>query len=274
MRRENPASQFDHPAESPIGLRLADRRRRRLVGSSNEGREPTPVTASPGDPALIGIQRPLPVRSLRSEPKRIRLLDAAELLFAQWGYTGVSVRDVTEIAGMRLGNVTYYFGSKQNLYFEVLRRRAEPLACARTEALAAVRESLLSGGDFIDAVVDAYLDPALSLAIDGGPGWRNFFRLIGQVTYSGLWPDALARYFNVPASAFIEALRSRFPTGTDFELQGAMLLMISPSMYTLARTGRVETFERPAFASDDLDRLGPQTKRFIQGGLKALFLPR
>jgi hypothetical protein len=45
-------------------------------------------------------------------------------------------------------------------------------------------------------------------------------------------------------------------------------------MYTLARTGRVETFERPAFASDDLDRLGPQTKRFIQGGLKALFLPR
>jgi AcrR family transcriptional regulator len=275
VRRETIADPLDHPAGSPVGLRVADRRRRRLVGQGPGDRESAPAAAAfCADPELIGPQTPLPVRSARSEPIRTRLLDAAELLFARWGYTGVSIRDVTDIAEMRLGNVTYYFGSKQNLYFEVLRRRAEPLARARTEALAPVRESVLNGGDFIDAVVDAYLDPALSLAMAGGPGWRNFFRLIGQVTYSGLWPDALARYFNVPAAAFIDALRGRFPAATDFQLQSAMLMMISPSMYTLARTGRVETFAQPAFASDDLDRLGPQTKRFIQGGLKALFLPR
>ena len=40
---------------------------------------------------------------------------------------------------MRVANVSYYFGSKQNLYYEVLRRRSEPLSRMRLERIKAVR---------------------------------------------------------------------------------------------------------------------------------------
>ena len=67
------------------------------------------------------------------------MLDAAEELFARWGYAAVSIRDVTSQAKMRVANVSYYFGSKQNLYYEVLRRRSEPLAQLRLERIKAAR---------------------------------------------------------------------------------------------------------------------------------------
>ena len=54
---------------------------------------------------------------------RERLLDAAERLFAQKGYNGVSVREITKAAGASLAAVNYHFQSKKDLYMEVFRQR-------------------------------------------------------------------------------------------------------------------------------------------------------
>lgn len=56
-----------------------------------------------------------------------RLLSAAEELFAERGFDGVSVRDITGKAGVNLGSLTYHFGTKERLFAEVLTRRSEPL---------------------------------------------------------------------------------------------------------------------------------------------------
>ena len=45
-----------------------------------------------------------------------RLLDASRKLFADKGFSGASVRAITQLAGANLGAVTYHFGSKQALY--------------------------------------------------------------------------------------------------------------------------------------------------------------
>ena len=57
-----------------------------------------------------------------------RILDEAEGLFAQKGYRGVSVREITQKAGCNLASVNYYFGSKHDLYMEVFRSRWIPRA--------------------------------------------------------------------------------------------------------------------------------------------------
>jgi TetR/AcrR family transcriptional regulator, regulator of cefoperazone and chloramphenicol sensitivity len=69
---------------------------------------------------------------------RDRLLAAAERLFAQHGFAGTSVRDITEAAKANLGAVNYYFRSKEDLYAEVFARRAEHL---REPVIAAAREA-------------------------------------------------------------------------------------------------------------------------------------
>ena len=56
--------------------------------------------------------------------------------------------------------------------------------------------------------------------------------------------------------------------------QNLFLMMVASSMYTLARTGRVETLDEPAFSSDDLYLLGPRTKEFIVNGMAAVLVPQ
>ena len=58
-----------------------------------------------------------------ADPTQERLLNEAERLFADKGYDGVSLREITAAAGTHLAAVNYHFGSKKNLYVEVFRQR-------------------------------------------------------------------------------------------------------------------------------------------------------
>ncbi|RKY03448.1 MAG: hypothetical protein DRP55_01365 [Spirochaetes bacterium] len=52
-----------------------------------------------------------------------RILNEAEILFAQKGYKSVNIREITKAANCNLAAVNYYFGSKKNLYLDVFRSR-------------------------------------------------------------------------------------------------------------------------------------------------------
>lgn len=79
-----------------------------------------------------------PVQSTgRGEDTRAALLDAAKSVFARNGFDGASIRAITSEAGANLGAVTYHFGSKRELYAEVLRHGLTPLVDRVGEAAAA-----------------------------------------------------------------------------------------------------------------------------------------
>ena len=92
-----------------------------------------------------------------------RILAAAETLFAQRGFEGASLRQLTSAAGVNLAAVNYHFGSKDRLVEEVFRRRLDALNTRRLAALAKV------AGDpatTLEDVLDAYIRPALDLSHD------------------------------------------------------------------------------------------------------------
>ena len=51
---------------------------------------------------------------------RETILQAAESLFAEHGYDGVSIRDIVSKAGVNLAAIHYHFGTKQKLYQEII----------------------------------------------------------------------------------------------------------------------------------------------------------
>jgi AcrR family transcriptional regulator len=55
--------------------------------------------------------------------KREFILDAAERLFAEQGFEAVSVREISKAADINIAMVSYYFGSKEKLYEEVIQRK-------------------------------------------------------------------------------------------------------------------------------------------------------
>jgi len=58
------------------------------------------------------------------------LLDAAEELFSERGYTGVGIREIVDRAGANIAAINYHFGSKQGLYIATVQRALRERATA------------------------------------------------------------------------------------------------------------------------------------------------
>lgn len=105
-----------------------------------------------------------------------RILGAAEELFAQSGFNGTSLRQVTSRADVNIAAVNYHFGSKENLVNEVFRRRMDEMSAQR---LAQLREALLPGTCELEPVLAAFVEPALALAQDRHGGGA-FIRVLAR----------------------------------------------------------------------------------------------
>ncbi len=109
-----------------------------------------------------------------------RLLDAAEQLFAEHGIAATSLRAITSGASANLASVHYHFGSKEALVEAVFARRLEPLNRERCRLLDA-EEAAAAGAPSIEAIVNAFVAPAMRLAYDPAGGGENFMLLIGRL---------------------------------------------------------------------------------------------
>ena len=85
-----------------------------------------------------------PARGARLEPdeRRRQLLDAAQSLFSERHYGAVSVEEIASEAGVARGLINHYFGTKRDLYVEVVREmvRVPPLPVPEYVAGTSVRE--------------------------------------------------------------------------------------------------------------------------------------
>ncbi len=61
-------------------------------------------------------------RTRDADRSRAEILDAAERLFAERGYDAVTMAQIGAAAGVSRGTPGYFFGSKEDLYREVVRR--------------------------------------------------------------------------------------------------------------------------------------------------------
>jgi len=105
-----------------------------------------------------------------------RILGAAEALFARHGFAGASLRQVTSAANVNLAAVNYHFGSKENLINEVFRRRLDDLNAQRLQAL---RKALDQPDSGLEAVLGAFVRPALALS-DDAHGGTAFVRVLAR----------------------------------------------------------------------------------------------
>lgn len=81
---------------------------------------------------------------------REQILDAAERLFARRGFTRTTIKQIGREAGVNSALLYYYFGGKEQLYHEVLRRFVDRLA-SRTTAAAAAGDPVTALRRFLQA---------------------------------------------------------------------------------------------------------------------------
>jgi len=105
-----------------------------------------------------------------------RILDSAELLFAEQGFHSTTLRQITQSAEVNLAAVNYHFGSKQALILAVFRRRLDALNAARLERL----DEALAPEEppQLEAVLDAFVHPALALSHGRDAVGHRFMRIL------------------------------------------------------------------------------------------------
>jgi AcrR family transcriptional regulator len=74
------------------------------------------------------VQLSVEGRTRNAAATRQAILDAARARFAQEGYDGVSLREIAGDAGVDAALVSRYFGSKEELFTEVLSAAGDPSA--------------------------------------------------------------------------------------------------------------------------------------------------
>jgi len=87
--------------------------------------------------------------------KQVQIMEAAEELFAEKGFDGTSVRDISEKADVNLAMISYYFGSKEKLLEALFTFRSEP-SMLKVESMLGDKES--SSLQKLYNLIDYYID--------------------------------------------------------------------------------------------------------------------
>lgn len=202
--------------------------------------------------------------------RRYAILLAAEKLFAQRGYHGVSIRQIAEEAGVPLALVGYYFGQKHELFGAIFEHWNSTIR-ERLNALANVRKHA-GEPDYLEQVVDAFLNPVLRLRASPEGEWYALLMTRG-INEPGTETDLVMRqYFDPMANAFIDALLDAFTGRTRAQMAWAYQFMLGALLHHIGdeRVGRlsggVNMPNDPAAA--------PLLAAFITGGMRqAMALP-
>ncbi len=87
--------------------------------------------------------------------KQVQIMETAEMLFAEKGFNGTSVRDIAEKAHVNLAMISYYFGSKDKLLEALFGYRGEHLKL-KLESM--IEDKDLSVTEKMNTLIDHYIE--------------------------------------------------------------------------------------------------------------------
>ena len=155
---------------------------------------------------------------MASDPTRTAILAAAERLYAERGFSDVTLRDIVAAANVYLAAVNYHFGSKDELIAELFVTRS--LALNR-ERLKEVKLSEEKGGGRADIadVLRALVGPSLRGCLGPDNQRSTAARFMIRVSNESVPPIRRIRNREIDhLRKFIAAMRRSLPTHSEAEL--------------------------------------------------------
>ncbi len=179
---------------------------------------------------------------------RERILDTAERLFSEKGFSATSVRAITTQARVNLASLNYHFGSKSALIDAVFERRLRPLNLSRLRMLEECEREAAPGTPGLERLLECFLGPPLRMVRTMDQGGDRFMRLMGR-THSepeDFFRTRVAKHFVEVFQRFDAAFARVFPELPEEErilrfhfVIGAMAHVLAHSLTGAWRPDRV-----------------------------------
>ena len=109
---------------------------------------------------------------------KTRILDAAEKLFAERGFSETSLRLITSKAEVNLASVNYHFGSKKELIRAVMARYLDVFMPIASAIIVKLQSS--NNGASLNDIFSSLVEPLLDLNQLRTKGTNTFLQLLGR----------------------------------------------------------------------------------------------
>ena len=199
-----------------------------------------------------------------------RILDAAEQLFAEYGYHGVTLKDVAARVGVSSTLIHYHFNGKESIFEAVWTRRAPVSARNRLESM---RRYADEAGDQItvEGALHAWIDPDLNVQIDEADQWIAFGKIAAQANSTGDWgAEKMTKFFNPVALALIDLLKRAMPDCDEQTIFWGYHFVSGAMTHNMARTGRLDELSHGLCSSNDFVSIRQHMATFMAAGFKAI----
>src|ERR1700722_18692917 len=189
-------------------------------------------------------------RTPASQRTMAKFLEAAESIFGRHGYEGTSVREIAARAGVNLGTLKHYWGSKRDLFRDLMERRLRPIYNDAAARLAALDPANTKRAPRAEAVVACLVEPAFLVRVKSPPDLD--FR---DPQARGRFHLFFGRCLTDPAPEIVEDTNEMFKDVTlkFFEL----MRLASPDLSPAELDWRINcVFGTVSFAQLYLERIG------------------
>jgi AcrR family transcriptional regulator len=169
---------------------------------------------------------------------RRKMIEAAEMEFADHGFDGASVRQIALRADVPVALINYHFGSKEGLYRAIFEMRAPMIVDQRIAGLR-LAEMESDPERKVEMIVKAVLVPNLHMRSTEKNS--SYARILAREVSDPKSHDrkVIAEFFDPIAHKVMEAMREAMPDRTSEEINWGYQAMLGAMVYTMADTGRI-----------------------------------
>lgn len=196
-----------------------------------------------------------------------RIMDAAELLMAEHGIYGVSLRAITERAGANSASLHYHFSSRRGLIEEIFLRKADAILSRRQETIAELK--LKSDPLDVYDIICAMVDPAVDMLRHEKEQGRTFFRFVARLQSDRTNIIQEFELSHYGADELIEMLKRSCPHLSEAELECRNAMAADTIVQSLANADFMAEEWIDDSYHESLDLVSDSLKRFVAGGLMA-----
>ena len=200
---------------------------------------------------------------------RDRILDVAQELFSELGFSAASTRAIAQAAGVNLAQLHYHFGAKKDLFKAAYLRGAVQVTEARSRALAEARAAHGDAPIPLQDLVSSFVTPFMlnGKTPEGRATMRMHARL--HTEPDDISREVLSTVYDETTLAYVGEFQRVLPGLSHETLCWRLYFMMGAYRYTLLRTGRLEAMSDGACDSGDFDRAVAEIVPFLCAGLAA-----
>lgn len=199
---------------------------------------------------------------------RDAILDQAEIAFAETGFSGARTRDIADKAGVNQALIRYYFGSKEELFDEVFRRRGGLISTKRHEMLDALFAR--TPDPSVEEIIHSYLFPQWEMKYSS-PNGAAFVRLQARL-HSEPEEHALRlrrEVYDSSVRRYVEALSHALPDIDRDTISIRMAFMVGTYMFMLNDLGRLSDMTEGHVADLGKVPMLDHLVAFLSAGMRA-----